>query len=287
MRATWRGALLRCVVIAAEVAGFLYFGSSALLVDAIASTLDIGATLLLALCVQLAGRPPDENHPFGHGRFEPLAGLQLGVVLAAVGGFVLVQQLFLTVSHQAEGMDPRAWMIPFAGVLLLEYSYQQTSRSAKKANSPALLAEAWHYRIDALSSLLATIALVAAALFPRMGGVIDHLGALAIAILMIAIGARAAWMNLHQLLDRIPDDSFFALVKQAATRVEGVLGTEKIRIQLYGPDAHVDIDVEVDPKLTVDSAHRISQNVRAEIQREWSAVRDVTVHIEPYYPGDH
>ena len=104
---------------------------------------------------------------------------------------------------------------------------------------------------------------------------------------MIVMGVYAVRNNLHQLLDRVPDAHFFDTVTKAAKIVPGVLDTEKIRIQLYGPDAHVDIDVEVDPQLSVEKAHEISQKVRVEIQKEWPAVRDVTVHIEPYYPNDH
>jgi divalent metal cation (Fe/Co/Zn/Cd) transporter len=89
------------------------------------------------------------------------------------------------------------------------------------------------------------------------------------------------------MMDRIPNPRFFEKVKNAARSVDGVEETEKIRIQLYGPDAHVDIDIEVDPHLTVEVAHKISQQVRAEIQKKWTAVRDVTVHVEPYYPNDH
>jgi divalent metal cation (Fe/Co/Zn/Cd) transporter len=76
-------------------------------------------------------------------------------------------------------------------------------------------------------------------------------------------------------------------VKEAALKVEGVLATEKVLIQSYGPDAHVDIDIEVAPNLSVEVAHKLTQKVRAEIQKAWPAVRDVIVHIEPYYPGDH
>jgi len=92
---------------------------------------------------------------------------------------------------------------------------------------------------------------------------------------------------LNQLLDKIPATRYFLAVRKAAINVNGVLDTEKIRIQQYGPDAHVDIDIEVDPQLSVEKAHTISQHVRAAIQKEWPMVRDVMVHIEPYYPGDH
>jgi divalent metal cation (Fe/Co/Zn/Cd) transporter len=85
----------------------------------------------------------------------------------------------------------------------------------------------------------------------------------------------------------VPDESFFTLVKVAAMRVKGVLATEKVLIQTYGPDAHVSIDVEVDPAMPVEEAHAISQKVRHEIQIAWPCVRDVIVHIEPFFDGDH
>jgi hypothetical protein len=97
----------------------------------------------------------------------------------------------------------------------------------------------------------------------------------------------AAKNNIHQLLDRTPDDSYFTLVRDAAMKASGVHATEKILIQVYGPDAHVSIDVEVDPHLSVEVAHEITQKVRHEIQVAWPAVRDVIVHVEPYYEGDH
>lgn len=287
LKATCWGALIRCTVIAAELLGFIWFNSAALFLDAMASIMDLVATIALAICIRLAGRPPDQNHPFGHGRYEPLAGLQLGLLLVLVGTVLFLQQSSELYTLPKQDMDPRAWMIPFMAVLLLEVSYHQAKRVAKHSNSPALMAEAWHYRIDALNSLIATTALAIAAIFPEWGHAMDHLGAVVIAGLIIVIGLRASKANLHQLMDHIPGEQFFSLVRRAANAIKGVKGTEKIRIQLYGPDAHVDIDVEVDPTLSVDEAHRISQCVRAGIQKEWPAVRDVTVHIEPFYENDH
>jgi cation diffusion facilitator family transporter len=160
-------------------------------------------------------------------------------------------------------------------------------QAAKKQNSPALAADAVHYRLDGITSLFATIALLVGAFVPEWSHKVDHFGALGISVVMVIVGLNSARNNMHQILDRVPDQEFFDRVKNAAQKAKGVLDTEKIRIQLYGPDAHVDIDVEVDPHLTVEVAHGISQKVRAEIQKEWPAVRDVTVHIEPYYPNDH
>lgn len=283
-----RGVALRSTIIIAELLGFVYLGSSALLVDALSSLIDVASSFFLIFCVRLADRPPDTHHPFGHGRFEPLAGLQLGVLLAVLGGGMFFQQTSaLVYSKEGEVLSPWAWIIPFAAVILLEISYQIVRRAAKQQNSPALMADAVHYRIDGLNNLFATIALVCAAFFPHYGALFDHSGAMSIAVLMVVIGSIAAKKNLNQLLDRIPEQHYFEQVRQAAMRVPGVISTEKIRMQVYGPDAHVNIDIEVDPHMSVEDAHSIAQKVRIEIQKEWPSVRDVVVHVEPYYPNDH
>ncbi|WP_041941543.1 cation diffusion facilitator family transporter [Waddlia chondrophila] len=288
IRAARWGVLIRLIIIIIELLGVAHFGSSALLMDALASSLDIACSLILIVFIKLAAKPPDEDHPFGHGRYEPLAGLQLGVFMVLVGLGMAGQQLFqLMEDVPSSPIDSNVWLIPLAATLLLEACYHVISRVAIQQNSPALSADAAHYRMDALTSLFAAVTLIIAAWFPDWSVVIDHIGAIFIAVLMVAIGSFAARSNLHQLMDKVPSDNYFEVVKKAARAVDGVLETEKIRIQLYGPDAHVDIDVEVSPELPVDQAHRISQKVRRNIQKAWPAVREVTVHIEPFYPDDH
>lgn len=282
------GILIRLCIVLFEFIGVVYFGSSALMMDAISSVVDAASSAFLILCIKLASRPPDAEHPFGHGRYEPLVGLLLGLMLACIGiGMFLHQTFHLATQQELTPMNPWAWTIPLVALILLEVCYKIIMRTAKNRQSPALAADAIHYRIDSIISLFATIALLLAAYVPSWSLIFDHIGAIFIAILMIGLGLYAARKNLNQLLDHIPEKRFFEIVSQAARRVEGVLETEKIRIQSYGPDAHVDIDIEVDPYLTVEVAHTISQKVRAEIQKSWPAVRDVTVHIEPFYAGNH
>lgn len=281
------GVFIRLAIVAFEFFGVWLYGSSSLLMDALASLIDVAFSLILIFCIFYANRPPDRNHPFGHGRVEPLMGLQMSVMLCVIGGFMLWQ--FFQTTHIASGNEilGPVWIFPVVAVVMLEICYRVIMRSAEKQNSPALAADAVHYRIDAITSLFAAIALILAAFIPQWSVLIDHVGAILIALIMVFLGIYAARENLHQLMDRTPDGEFFDLVKNAAKTVDGVLGTEKIGIQVYGPDAHVHIDIEVDPILSVEIAHRISQQVRLEIQKAWPAVRDVIVHIEPYYPNDH
>jgi cation diffusion facilitator family transporter len=288
VRTARRGVAARCAIILAELLGFAFLNSATLLVDALSTLVDVASSLCLIFFIKLADKPPDEEHPFGHGRFEPIAGLQLGLILAALGAVMLFQQISALLHGQSNRtIDPHTWIIALCAVVLLEICYRVIKHTAVRENSPALLAEAVHYRIDGANSLFAMVALLFAAFFPKYGVAIDHMGAIIIACLMIVIGGFAAKNNIHQLLDRTPDKKYFNLVREAAMGVSGILGTEKLRLQVYGPDAHVSIDVEVDPSLSVEVAHGITQKVRAEIQKAWPAVRDVIVHVEPYYANDH
>ncbi len=282
------GIFIRLSIVILEIVGVIFFGSSALLMDAVSSLIDITSSLILVIGIRIASKPPDTHHPFGHGRLEPLMGLQLGIMLTVVGVGMLLYQSFLIVEEpRLLPIDSRSWIFPFVAMILLEICYRMVMHTAKVKHSPALAADAIHYRIDGITSLFATVALVLGVWYPNFSLTFDHIGAILIAGLMIGLGIYAARNNIHQLMDRVPHAEFFERVKLAALQVKGVKDTEKIRIQLYGPDAHVDIDIEVDPELSVHNAHDISQQVRAEIQKKWPAVRDVTVHIEPYYPGDH
>lgn len=288
VRSAKRGVFIRFFIIVCEFVAAWYFLSSALAMDAIASFVDVFFSLSLIYFIKLADKPPDEKHPFGHGRFEPLVGMQIGILITAIGVVAFFQQIIhLPVSVEQRVLTPYAWIVPLIAVLLLEICYRVVMKAAKEQSSPALAADALHYRIDSMTSAMAGIALLIAAYIPHLSDTLDHLGAIAIACFMVGIGIYAAKNNLYQLIDTVPEKEYFDKVRGAALQIEGVRDTEKIRIQRYGPDAHVNIDIEVDPNMEVADAHEITQKVRAEIQKAWPAVRDVTVHVEPYYPGDH
>jgi len=282
------GVAIRTTIVLIELGAVALYGSASIFMDALATGIDIAASLLLLFFIKLADRPPDSNHPFGHGRFEPIAGFQLSLLIVFVGGSMLFQQSFdfFTIAPK-EVLSPYLWIIPAVAVIFMEITFRIIGTIAKKNHSPALLAEAIHFRVDAISSTFAAIALGLGAYYPEISGLIDHGGAIAIALLMIFLGVKASIQNINQLLDRKPENQFFERVRQAAMRVKGVRETEKIGIQQYGPDALVTIDIEVDPNLSVLEAHEISQYVRLEIQKEWASVRDVIVHIEPYFANDH
>lgn len=282
------GIVLRLCVIGGETLAWARWGYSVLLVDVVASAFDVISSLLIVLAIRLAARPPDAEHPFGHGRYEPLAGLQLGVIIGVAGAWLAAQQVLGIASAEPAGVVlPWAWLAPLGAAVAMEAASRRVRTIGEREASTALISEAQHYRVDALTSMIAAAGLGAAALTPSLGHHVDLASAAVLSGIMMFLGGRAAWTNLHQLLDRTPHDEHFEQVRASALKTPGVLGIEKVRIQHAGPDAHVDIDIEVDPDLSVSEAHVITQHVRAQIQADWPFVREVVVHVEPYYPDDH
>jgi cation diffusion facilitator family transporter len=288
LRAARLGIVLRVGVVVVELLGVWLLGYAALLVDAVSSLFDVAASFAIVFAIRLAARPPDEEHPFGHGRYEPLAGLQLGLIVCVAGAWLAARHVAGVFESPAAGeVNAFAWLIPAGAAAVLEFSARLVQRIGRRQHSTALIAEGFHYRVDAATSLVAATGLLTASLVPAYGHLIDLVSAVLLAVIMMTLGALAAWENLHQLLDRVPREDHFQRVRESALCVDGVLGVEKVRIQHAGPDAHVDIDIEVDPDMPVSEAHVITQHVRARIQADWPFVREVVVHVEPFYAGDH
>jgi cation diffusion facilitator family transporter len=143
-----------------ELAGFFAYKSSALLLDALSTFADVASSVLLIVSIKLAERPPDQDHPFGHGRYEPLVGLQLGIFLALGGMGLIVQQALGLMTAPSYSIHRFVLLIPLIAVICLECAYVMMRKVAKKENSPALEAEAFHFRIDSFNSLLALLALL-------------------------------------------------------------------------------------------------------------------------------
>jgi cation diffusion facilitator family transporter len=286
-KACYRGIILRSVIIVAELLGYAFTKSQSLWLDAISTSCDIFFSLFLVFSIKYASRPPDENHPFGHGRFEPVAGLQLSIILVVLGAILGFQQLKGAVFISSSTFPFYAFLIPLCAAVLLELCFRYFKYIASKTHSSALLSDAYHFRSDAVSSLVAALALGFGFIDTEYAAFLDHMGAFIIASIMIITGVRNVFDNLHQLLDRKPSKEYLRHIVEAAFKVNGVLGTEKLRVQRYGPDAHVDIDIEVDPKMSVMNAHRIAQEVRVSIQETLPEVQDVMVHVEPYFEADH
>jgi cation diffusion facilitator family transporter len=257
-------------------AGFLGH-SYALIADAIESLTDIAGSLVIWHGLRVSAKPPDEDHPYGHGKAEALSALIVVALLLGAAVFIGIQAVRHIITPDE---TPRVWTL---WVLLFVLATKETifriaARQARKSESSAMLAEAWHHRADAITSLFALIG-ISVTLFTGYRQA-DAIAALLAALLIVFNAIKIARDPLGELLDAHPGE-LVSRVRQTAESVPGVVHVEKVFARKSGGTYHVDMHLHVDPNLTVRDAHALGGKVKATIREKNPAVRDVLMHIEP------
>jgi cation diffusion facilitator family transporter len=272
---------------ALKFAAGIFGHSHALTADAAESTADILSSIIVWRGVTLAAEPADPGHPYGHGKAEPLAAASVAVMLllAAVGIIAAsVRALF----EHPEGHGLRAFTlgILIAVVVVKELLFRFMSREAGSLHNIALFADAWHHRVDALTSLTAGLG-ITLALFggPRLAFA-DDAAAIVAGGIIAWNGWRLLRPALNELMDAAPPSAVVATIRNAAGGVPGVNAVEKCIVRKMGFHYFVDMHVEVDPLMTVQRGHDIAHRVKNKVREAVPSVHDVLVHIEPGGPRD-
>jgi cation diffusion facilitator family transporter len=257
------------------------FGNSyALIADAIESTSDIFASFMVLLGLKYSARPPDKNHPYGHGRAEPLITF-LVVVFLLTSAFIIAKQSLhnIQVPHEA----PKSFTLwVLAGIILWkEVCYRWVSRKSKETNSSTLQAEAWHHRADAISSVAAFIG-ISVALFMGEGyEAADDWAALFASGFIVYNAFLIFRPALGEIMDEQNYDELKKEIREAAVRVEGVEGTEKLFIRKIGTKYFVDLHAIVKGHLSVKEGHAISHRLKDSLLDNFPLIENVLIHIEP------
>jgi cation diffusion facilitator family transporter len=241
---------------------------------------DVLASLAVFTGMTIASRPPDDNHPYGHGRFETLAGLSVGIMLAGGGALISFQSL------QGVGRDhapPGAAGVYTLLISVLVKAALSTTkyRFGRRLRSASLVADAWNDGVDVLSGIAALAALSLTLYDPVRFLAADHYGGAAVGVIVILTGIRVARDASLELMDTSPDSLLLDQIRSVALSVEGIRGVDKCLARKSGLQFHVDLHIEVDPHLTVLAAHELAGTVRTRLRRELSWVADVLVHVEP------
>ncbi|GAB2488502.1 cation diffusion facilitator family transporter [Algoriphagus taiwanensis] len=257
------------------------FGNSyALIADAIESTVDVFSSLLVLFGMSYSHRPADENHPYGHGKAEPLITF-LVVAFLIFSAITIARQAISNIQTPHE--LPESWTLLVLGAIIAwkEISYQIVLRRSKKLNSSALKAEAWHHRSDAITSVAAFIG-ISIALFGGPGfEVADDYAAL-IACGFILYNCYGIFRPaLGEVMDENNHDDLIGEIRQVALTVKGVKDTEKCFIRKAGMKYHVDLHAAVDGQLTVRQGHDIAHLLKDTLRREIPQLGHVLIHIEP------
>lgn len=255
--------------------------SYALIADAIESLGDVLSSVIVWSGFVIASKPPDKNHPYGHGKAEPLAALAVSGMLVGAAGLIAYQA--------ARGMrQPHDLPAPYTLIVLLlvvaikETMYRYERAVAKSIDSTAIAADAWHHRSDAITSLAAGAGITIALLGGKGYEAADDWAALAGCVIILINGLRFARLSITELMDTVPETTLAGAIEESALRVDGARRIEKIRIRKMGSAVYVDLHLEVDATVSVLEAHDIAHRVKDAILAAQSAVADVLVHVEPH-----
>lgn len=273
-------ALSGALAVAKLIAGWLA-GSASVVADGFESAGDVVTSGIVLLGLTVAARPPDKNHPYGHGRFETLTGLVTGLGLALVGAGIIWKSLQDVGLRHAPPAAFALWPVA-ASVALKSAMAAVKLRVGRRIRSAALVADAWNDAVDILSGSVALLAVGLAILNPERFLAADHYGGAAIGCIVILLGLRVVHETSLTLMDTMPDEQMMATIRATALQVPGALDVEKCYARKTGLRYHVDLHLEVDPELTVRRSHAIAEEVRNRVKGELAWVEDVLVHVEPY-----
>lgn len=280
LRSTMLGILANAVLAVIKGIVGVLGNSYALIADAIESTTDIASSLIVWGGLKISGIPPDIDHPYGHGKAEPLAATVVSLFLFAVAIAIAIQSA-------REIVTPRHAPAPFTLIVLVvvvitkESLFRFVFNVGKSIDSTAVKSDAWHHRSDAITSASAAIGIsIAIVGGPGYESADDWAAMFASAV--IAFNAyRILRPALNEVMDAAPTTEIQKELRETAGCVEGVLGLEKCRLRKMGLWYYVDLHVTVEGNITVREGHEIARNVRAKLLATHPKIADVLIHIEP------
>jgi cation diffusion facilitator family transporter len=279
------GLLINAILVLVKLFAGIVGHANALVADAVESSADIFSSMIVWMGLSIAARPADEDHPYGHGKAEPLAAAVVSLMLlgAAAGISVLAIREIRTPHH----LPAPFTLFVAAGVIVVkEILYRRVSRVGKDVGSTAVTADAWHHRADAISSLAAFVGISIALIGGRGWEAADDWAALVAALLVAVNGVRTLRPAISGLMDEAPDRSVKERVLEAACSVKGVRNVENLKVRRSGLGFYADVHVQADAAISLAEAHEIAGAVKYAVLAAVPSVVGVLVHMEPHRMGN-
>ncbi len=278
------GALVNGLLIFLKFFAGIHGNSQALIADAVHSVSDLFTDAIVLVGLWLGRKAPDEQHHFGHARIETLASAIIGIALIATAVYLGLEASTNIYHHT--GAHPTSLALIGAGVsiVLKEALYHYTVRTGRRIKSQLIVANAWHHRSDALSSVAVLLGVAGTQINPSWF-ILDSVAALLVSIFIVKVGLTFFKKSLLEFIDTAPQPEIISKIKQCACSVDGVIDTHDLRARTSGGLYQMEIHIVVDGHLTVIEGHRIAKEVEACLIEEVEDLNRVVVHIDPKVEG--
>lgn len=282
MRVAWITIAFNVLLSAFKLFAGIFAGSAAMVSDAVHSASDVLSTVIVMAGVKVSSRQADKEHPYGHERYESVAAIILAVILAATGlgiGFSGFRNIVSGDYEQMAMPGLLALIAAIVSIIVKEAMYWFTRRTARRINSGALMADAWHHRSDALSSVGSMLGVAGARLgFP----VLDSVACLVICVFILKAAIDIFRDSVKKMTDTACDDNLVESVRQTVLSQEGVRGIDSLRTRLFGNKIYIDVDICTDGNATLFESHEIAERVHEKIEAMFPDVKHCMVHVNPY-----
>ncbi|MBD5538767.1 MAG: cation transporter [Desulfovibrio sp.] len=284
-RVTLVGSAVNLLLVAFKFMAGILGNSSAMIADAAHSLSDFASDVIVLLCLRVSGKPEDEDHAYGHGKFETLASIAIGLILLATGAGLFWEGLASVIEFARGGELATPTWLAFAAALLSlavkEGLYHYTVAAAKKFDSATLKANAWHHRSDALSSIATVIGIGGAMLPGEAWRILDPLAACLISVFIILMAFSLMKPGIDELMEKSLPDAEREAIRQSIASTPGVLGYHRIRTRRMGVNRAVEAHIKLAADLPLREAHDIATAVEKKIQAALGKNTHVGIHMEP------
>lgn len=279
------GAVVNVVLTAGKIAAGVFGRSAAMVADGVHSLSDLLSDIVVVVFTHISSKEKDNEHSFGHGKFETLATLIVGVILIVVGADLMgkgVRSIFAVIQGQNIPRPGYVALIAAAvSIVSKEILYQFTAKVGKKINSPVVIANAWHHRSDALSSIGALIGIGGAIILGDRWTILDPIASCAISIAIIVVAVKICMPNLAELLDTALPEEIQKEIMATALSVNGVKDIHELKTRRNGISFIIIAHVVVDPAISVVEAHDIATELETALKIRFGQESQINIHVEP------
>jgi cation diffusion facilitator family transporter len=280
---TYLGVITNIVLAAVKFTAGIAAGSMALVADAVHSLSDMVTDIVVLLGVHFGTKEPDHEHPYGHGRLETFSAFLIALVLVAVGILMIKRASFVIANVyfgrlQLGEVGSAVLWVALVSVAVKEALYFFTKKVAVRTRSPALYANAWHHRSDALSSLAVIAGFIALRLGFEYG---DQVATIAVGLMIILVGAKIVGGCFREFAERAVDSQTIEQIEKIIASEKRIRQWHKLRSRSVGREIFIDLHILVDPQLSITDAHEISEALEIDLHAQLSRPVNMTIHIEP------
>ncbi len=268
-----------------KLAGGIYGGSKAMIADALHSASDIVTTIVVIIGIRIARKPIDKEHPYGHGKVEPICAALLGVILVFAASAIIKGSVESIRTHSFATPTFLALAAAILSIAVKEGMYRMTYAAGKNINSESIMADALHHRSDAFSSIGSFFGILGSMIGNWLNihflEYLDPIAGVLVACFIFKVAYKIVKQAVKNLMDTSPCNEKILSIKDTASSVEGIISIPFIKGRYVGQHLYIDMEIEVSPDITVEEGHDIAARVRGKVIETIGDVFDVMVHVEP------